>query len=110
MQAPESAKATPIPLQVVFQGGGAKLCCLMAVCGVLKADKRIEITRVAGSSAGAIAATMLASSKSLPVYKAELKNIAPKYMSTLSTWKWQGALRVYPGEPYFNKLNLENFF
>ena len=109
MQPGTSAKPTAIPIQVVFQGGGAKLCGLMAVCEVLKADPRIQITRVAGS-AGAITAVMLASKKPLETYKAELKALAPKYIDTLSTWKWQGAYRVYRGGAYFHKLRLRNFF
>ena len=51
-----ATESPPIPIQVVLQGGGAKICVLMAVCDVLKeleADKRIQITRAAGSSAGA---------------------------------------------------------
>jgi predicted acylesterase/phospholipase RssA len=69
-----TAKSGPTPIQVVFQGGGAKLCLLMAVVDILRqyeADKKIEIKRAAGSSAGAIAAVMLASTKSIETYKAE---------------------------------------
>ena len=58
-----------VPVQVVFQGGGAKLCVLMAVCEVLKefqSQGRIVINRVAGSSAGGIAAAMLSSNKPIP--------------------------------------------
>lgn len=43
-----------------------KICALTAVCEVLKKladDQRIKITRIAGSSAGAIAAVMLGSQK-----------------------------------------------
>lgn len=56
----------PVSVQVVFQGDGAKICALTAVCEVLKKladDQRIKITRIAGSSAGAIAAVMLGSQK-----------------------------------------------
>jgi predicted acylesterase/phospholipase RssA len=110
MQASLVPEADRIPLQVVFQGGGAKLCVLMAVSEVLKTDSRIQITRAAGSSAGAIAATMLASKKAIETHKAELKDIALKYIETLHTWKRQGVYRVYAGKPYFNKLSLEDFF
>jgi predicted acylesterase/phospholipase RssA len=53
-----------MPLQIVFQGGGAKLCALMAVCDALREYEEksyIQIKRVGGSSAGAIAAVMFAS-------------------------------------------------
>jgi hypothetical protein len=68
----------PVPIQVVFQGGGAKLASLMAVCEVLQDSQKagkIEITRTAGSSAGAISAVMLVSSKSVKdYYKGASKN------------------------------------
>jgi predicted acylesterase/phospholipase RssA len=104
---------TPVPIQVVFQGGGAKLCLLMAVCDVLKryeANNRIAVKRVAGSSAGAIAAVMLASSKSPETYKSEIKVIGLKYLSQTSVGRVIGALRVYTGNAYFSELNLEKFF
>lgn len=72
----------PVPIQVVFQGGGAKLASLMAVCEVLQDSQKagkIEITRTAGSSAGAISAVMLVSSKSVKdYYKPRLKIIGIK--------------------------------
>ncbi len=103
----------PVPLQVVFQGGGAKLCLLMAVAEVLQqyeAAGLIEIRRLAGSSAGAVAAVMLASKKPIQIYKAELKRIAPAYLAKATTSSLLGALRVLWGNAYFNKLYLENFF
>ncbi len=53
----------PISVQVAFQGGGAKLPALLAVADALKdaEDKgKIVITKLAGTSAGSIAASMLA--------------------------------------------------
>jgi predicted acylesterase/phospholipase RssA len=54
----------------------------MAVCELLRryqANGRIQINRVAGSSAGAIAAAMLASKKSVETFRSEIKAIdAPK--------------------------------
>jgi predicted acylesterase/phospholipase RssA len=105
--------ATPIPLQIVFQGGGAKLCLLMAVCDVLKryeASNRIVVTRVAGSSAGAIAAVMLASDKALATYKAELKSIGQTYLAKMRVNRFLGAWRILQGGAYFHEINLEKFF
>lgn len=99
--------ATPAPIQVVFQGGGAKLCLLMAVAEVLQKYQsagRIEVRRVAGSSAGAIAAVMLASGKPVETYRAELKSIADKYLKSTKTSSWLGAWRVFRGGPYFKEL------
>jgi len=53
----------PIEVQVAFQGGGAKFPALLAVADALRkaeSDQKIKITRVAGSSAGSIAASVLA--------------------------------------------------
>jgi predicted acylesterase/phospholipase RssA len=109
----ESKEPTPAPIQVVFQGGGAKLCLLMAVCEVLKkyeADKLIEIRRVAGSSAGAIAAVMLASDKPISTYIAELKSLAQVTLLQIETAQWLGAWRVFRGRAFFKGFELENFF
>jgi predicted acylesterase/phospholipase RssA len=53
-----------IEVQVAFQGGGAKLANLLAAAEVLEKaheDGHIRITRVAGTSAGAVVACLLAS-------------------------------------------------
>jgi predicted acylesterase/phospholipase RssA len=103
----------PIKIQVVFQGGGAKLCLLMAVCNVLDSyekDGRIEVTRVAGSSAGAIAAVMFASEKAAETYKSEIRSIGRRLLSDMSIPVWWGKLRAITGAAYFTNLNLENFF
>jgi predicted acylesterase/phospholipase RssA len=79
----ESLSTTPVPLQVVFQGGGAKLCHLMAVCDVLKdyeASGRIRVTRAAGSSAGAIVAVMLASTNPISEYKVRVTQTAARFI------------------------------
>lgn len=110
MQANPASGHTPVQLQVVFQGGGAKLCLLMAVCSVLEADKRIKVTRVAGSSAGAIAAAMFASGKTIETYVSELKRIAPQYLKQLKTSRLSGIYRVAMGSPYFKNFSLEKFF
>lgn len=104
----------PIPLQIVFQGGGAKLCALMAVCSLLEEYEEsgvITVTRVAGSSAGAIAAVMHASDVSIETYKARLKEVAPSYVSRMNIGKTLGYSRVALfGSPYINTFRLEDFF
>lgn len=112
--ATEPAAGSPVPVQVVFQGGGAKLCVLMAVVEVLKEyeqfHKRIAVTRVAGSSAGAIAAAMLSLPTASEVYKSKLKEIAPRHLKEMKTWKWRGAWRVFWGDAFFGSFSLEKFF
>ncbi|MGZ9105332.1 MAG: patatin-like phospholipase family protein [Rhodoplanes sp.] len=104
----------PVPIQVVFQGGGAKLASLMAVCEVLQDSQKagkIEITRTAGSSAGAISAVMLVSSKSVKdYYKPRLKIIGIKYVASMRTNLFVGCGRVLRGKAYFEPFSLEEFF
>src|SRR5690348_13880652 len=103
--------AGPIKIQVVFQGGGAKLCLLMAVCNVLadfEKDNRIKVTRVAGSSAGAIAAVMFASKKALETYKSEVKSIGRRLIDAMRIHRYRGFYRAFRGDPYYKELNLEN--
>ncbi len=52
-----------IPIQVAFQGGGAKLPSLLAAADALleaEASGKVSIIRLAGTSAGSIAASLLA--------------------------------------------------
>ncbi|HWA88635.1 MAG TPA: patatin-like phospholipase family protein [Rhizomicrobium sp.] len=106
-------KAPPIPVYVIFQGGGAKLCMLMAACSVLKkyqADGEIRILRAAGSSAGAIAAAMLSSTKDMDFYKEAIGALAKDYVDRMKEWKWNALRRVAWGGAYFRRVALENFF
>jgi predicted acylesterase/phospholipase RssA len=111
MQMGSGSQAILPPVQVVFQGGGARFCTLMVICDVLKErhDKDIEIKRVAGSSAGAVAAVMLASKRSMSDYiklTQEIGNkILPRLRPTLG-----GFWRVVRGRPFFDNVNLENLF
>lgn len=106
------------PVQVVFQGGGAKLTLLMAVAEMLqtyatevdKRAKKIEITRVAGSSAGAIAAVMLASGKPIGIYKEAVKRLGTKYLNKTKVNSLIGMSQVVLGSPYFKEVYLEDFF
>ena len=107
-------KRAPEPLQVVFQGGGAKLCHLMAVCDVLKDYEEkgtIRVTRAAGSSAGAIAAVMLASNCPISEYKVRLKQTAAQFRSSFRISEIIGKWRVFNGHSYFgNAFYLEDVF
>src|SRR5688572_7458070 len=53
----------PVKLQVAFQGGGARLAVLLAAAEAIQAletDGIIRVTRIAGTSAGAIVGAFLA--------------------------------------------------
>lgn len=65
-----------IRVKVVFQGGGAKLVSLLAAAEILleaEQARQIEVVRVAGVSAGAIAATMLASGLNPTIFRDTLR-------------------------------------
>jgi predicted acylesterase/phospholipase RssA len=112
------------PVQIVFQGGGAKLPLLMAVAEGLQAyataveatvevearAKKIEITRVAGSSAGAIVAVMLASGKPIGTYKEAVKRLGRKYLDKTKINNIIGMSQVIFGASYFKEIYLEDFF
>jgi predicted acylesterase/phospholipase RssA len=108
--------SAPAKIQVVFQGGGAKLVCLMAVADVLQTyqnNKKIEITRTAGSSAGAIAAVMLAtdpSKKSIKVYKSDLLRVGAKYLKAMKTSLPVGLWHIAWGASYFGDFDLKSLF
>lgn len=103
----------PIKLQVVFQGGGAKLVSLMAVCAMLQEMQKakiIEVTRVAGSSAGAIAAVMLASGVEIDTYKALLRSVGKEHLKHANVRRARGMWNVATGSAWFPDLNLQTFF
>ncbi len=63
-------------IQLALQGGGAKIIHLVAALEAietLQTNDRIEVTRIAGSSAGAIAGSLFAAGVSAPTVKAELR-------------------------------------
>jgi NTE family protein len=67
---------TPVKMQFAFQGGGARIAALLAVAEAIqdfKADHKIEVTQVAGTSAGAIVASFVAAGISAQSIMAELR-------------------------------------
>jgi predicted acylesterase/phospholipase RssA len=72
----------PIKVQVAFQGGGAKLYALIAAAEALKnlEDKKyIKVTRIAGSSAGSIAATLFAANVDFPKIRKVFCDLPKQY-------------------------------
>jgi predicted acylesterase/phospholipase RssA len=75
-------KMPAIPLQFVFQGGGAKLGALVAAGEAVheqRGDLDFRISSVSGTSAGAIAACMLASGR-MPQLRERLRGIAQTHV------------------------------
>ncbi len=67
---------TPTNIQLAVQGGGAKLCDLLAVMHAAQLAQRagsIRVTRLAGTSAGAIAAALFAADVDFKVLRERLK-------------------------------------
>ena len=68
----------PFPIQLAIQGGGAKIVCLLAVVETIQQLQRkgmIRVTRVAGTSAGSIAACVLGAGIDAKVVKQHLQSI-----------------------------------
>jgi predicted acylesterase/phospholipase RssA len=108
-----SPKVEPMKIQLVFQGGGAKLAALMAVAEVLREfenDGVISIGKAAGSSAGAIAAAMLSSSEGVHELKGRLKKIGPPWASQIRPLVAWDYWRLYRGDALYDQLVLEDFF
>jgi predicted acylesterase/phospholipase RssA len=84
----------------------------MAVCDVLKRlhGKELEVTRVAGASAGAIAAVMLGAPDSMDTFRERIKRIGSTHLKKFKTSVTFGALRVARGAPYFSKASLTDIF
>jgi predicted acylesterase/phospholipase RssA len=66
-------------LQIAFQGGGARLALLIPIVEALleleEKDREINVTRVSGASAGAIAAVLLAGKGNIPALVQYLRAI-----------------------------------
>jgi predicted acylesterase/phospholipase RssA len=70
-----------VPLQLAFQGGGARLALFFPVIAALQqleSENVLKITRVAGSSAGAIAAALFAGKANVPALIEHCKGLRSK--------------------------------
>lgn len=94
----------PIPLKVAMQGGGAKLVTLVAAADVLEDlvnEGAIEIREISGTSAGAIAACMLAYNKPVAELKTRMEgagNAVVEHFGELPG-KVKSAYRIARGIP-----------
>jgi len=93
----------PLNIQLAIQGGGAKVVGLIAALEVvqgLEASGVIKVTRVAATSAGAIAGALYAGGVKMSTVKAHLKNfnVEPFRAPTRVAAAW----RLLRNEPIFN--------
>lgn len=105
----EEAQRVPWRVQVAFQGGGAKLCALLAAAEAIQALKdRITVTRVAGTSAGAIVACLLATDRPITDVRAKLLHNGRRYMAMVvpdQGWLIKAFL-LAAGKPLFRENSL----
>lgn len=104
-----------LKLQVVFQGGGAKLVTLMAAAEILEelqSRNVIKVTRVVGTSAGGIVACMLSSRKKISEYRELVKESGPEAIASLGKIPWKPILykRIIGGKPLMSENVIRSFF
>ena len=76
----------PLQIQLAIQGGGAKICGLFAVLEAvqsLQAQKVLRVTRIAGTSAGAIAGCLFAAGIPMETIRERLRSISKDQLSKL---------------------------
>lgn len=103
----------PLPIQLALQGGGAKICTLMAAMEAveeLEADRVLRVTRIAGTSAGSLVGCLFAAKVKMGEARAYLvggegKNLL-RYFPEPSLWK-MGMLYLY-GQPLWDVAKLKS--
>jgi predicted acylesterase/phospholipase RssA len=100
-----------IRLKVVFQGGGAKLISLLAAAEILielEQNRQIEVVRVAGVSAGAIAAAMLAAGINSTIFRETLRREGQDMIGSFPAAMSRPRLywRIARGKPIYPEKSL----
>lgn len=75
---------SPFRLQLAIQGGGAKIVALLAALEVvqkLEADKKIKVTRIAGTSAGAIVGSLFAAGVPMSLVRQRFRDLTPAQLA-----------------------------
>jgi len=103
-----------IPIKCIFQGGGAKLVTLLAAAEVLEdleGEGILQVTEVAGTSAGSIAAYLLAHQKPTDQLRLKMKIAARDVISHFSKRPSMKKLawKIYWGSPVFDEKKLREF-
>lgn len=76
----------PFPMQLALQGGGAKLCLLVAAMEAvekLQTENKIKISRIAGTSAGAIVGALFAAKVPMAAVRNHLINLSSNLKSVV---------------------------
>jgi predicted acylesterase/phospholipase RssA len=105
---------TAVPVQVVFQGGGARLALLLAACRALRKleqDGLIRVTHCGGASAGAVAAAIISSGRSVVEIEQGLIDVFEQHRKLLSqVSKWRLFAVLFFGFSYFPRNFLAGVF
>ena len=102
----------PIKVQIAIQGGGARLVALIAAMQALEqleSEGHIQVTRLAGTSAGAIAAVLFAAKIPMSAVRHVLTSRREQLVEAWRLPSGFGALiRVFLGRALWNADILEN--
>jgi predicted acylesterase/phospholipase RssA len=108
----------PLKLQIALQGGGARIAELLAAAEAFKNLERdgvIEVTRIAGTSAGAIVGALWAASVDLNQVRLDLAGeVGASLMKTFrlpsSRWEKLSALwKMKKGQPLWDQAHLREW-
>src|SRR5438477_223460 len=82
----------PVPIQLAIQGGGAKIAALMATLEAvdsLQTSGAVKVTRIAGTSAGAIVGAVYASGPGMIAFaRRRLAVIKPREVHRMFPSPW----------------------
>lgn len=76
----------PFRLQLAIQGGGAKICALVAALEAVQTLEKegvLQVTRIAGTSAGAIAGSLFAAGIDMNLVKERLRHLTPENLEQM---------------------------
>lgn len=101
-------------IRVVFQGGGARLSALLAAADAIQefsANRQIPINRVAGTSAGAIAACLLATKIPISKFREQIRVIGKNYIEKIFPKRsvFWCVINVFRGKPIGNRALFREF-
>jgi NTE family protein len=102
----------PLNFQLAIQGGGAKICALMATIEALQElqGKDLNVTRIAGTSAGSIVGCLFAAGVKMDTLKDLLlkQGLGNELMRLFRTPSYPGiAARAYWGRPFWKTSLLQ---
>jgi predicted acylesterase/phospholipase RssA len=104
----------PLKIQLAIQGGGAKIVALFAVLEAvedLQDNNIVHVTRIAGTSAGAIAGCLFAAGLRMPLLCERLKAVSPEQIRRAfpSPSKLRVVCTLGRGVPIWDTQPLEKF-